>query len=140
MLDKRGVSSSNLLRPTILCVNHGTAPKGDADCGVIHFDDLDSGHAWNLVFGVDWPAVQVFWGISSAGRAPGLQPGGHRFEPGILHHCFWLHDSLRGREASSLTTEYPAIGSSLITHTQCASAYLVKLLRAYGECLGANSR
>ena len=40
----------------------------------------------------------------------------------------------------SLTTEYPAIGSSLITHTQCASAYLVKLLRAYGECLGANSR
>jgi hypothetical protein len=26
-----------------------------------------------------------FRGISSAGRAPGLQPGGHRFEPGILH-------------------------------------------------------
>ena len=26
-----------------------------------------------------------FGGISSAGRAPGLQPGGHRFEPGILH-------------------------------------------------------
>jgi hypothetical protein len=25
-----------------------------------------------------------FRGISSAGRAPGLQPGGHRFEPGIL--------------------------------------------------------
>ena len=24
-------------------------------------------------------------GISSAGRAPGLQPGGHRFDPGILH-------------------------------------------------------
>ena len=31
-------------------------------------------------------APQVkFRGISSAGRAPGLQPGGHRFEPGILH-------------------------------------------------------
>ncbi len=30
------------------------------------------------------PPGQV-WGISSAGRAPGLQPGGHRFEPGILH-------------------------------------------------------
>ena len=29
---------------------------------------------------------QVVRGISSAGRAPGLQPGGHRFEPGILHH------------------------------------------------------
>src|SRR6188508_1794148 len=30
-------------------------------------------------------AVERLWGISSAGRAPGLQPGGHRFEPGILH-------------------------------------------------------
>ena len=28
---------------------------------------------------------KIFRGISSAGRAPGLQPGGHRFEPGILH-------------------------------------------------------
>src|ERR1700731_3957449 len=25
------------------------------------------------------------WGCSSAGRAPGLQPGGHRFDPGQLH-------------------------------------------------------
>ena len=24
-------------------------------------------------------------GCSSAGRAPGLQPGGHRFDPGQLH-------------------------------------------------------
>src|SRR3954452_3445066 len=24
-------------------------------------------------------------GVSSAGRAPGLQPGGHRFDPGTLH-------------------------------------------------------
>jgi hypothetical protein len=29
--------------------------------------------------------LNALWGISSAGRAPGLQPGGHRFEPGILH-------------------------------------------------------
>ena len=25
-------------------------------------------------------------GVSSAGRAPALQAGGHRFEPGTLHH------------------------------------------------------
>ena len=25
------------------------------------------------------------WGISSAGRAPALQAGGHRFESDILH-------------------------------------------------------
>src|SRR5271165_6998986 len=31
------------------------------------------------------------WGCSSAGRAPGLQPGGHRFDPGQLHqiHRRW---------------------------------------------------
>ena len=26
------------------------------------------------------------WGISSVGRAPALQAGGHWFEPSILHH------------------------------------------------------
>ena len=25
-------------------------------------------------------------GVSSAGRAPALQAGGHRFDPGTLHH------------------------------------------------------
>ena len=27
-----------------------------------------------------------YWGISSAGRAPALHAGGHRFDPVILHH------------------------------------------------------
>ncbi len=27
-----------------------------------------------------------FWGLSSAGRAPALQAGGHRFDPDRLHH------------------------------------------------------
>ena len=26
------------------------------------------------------------WGVSSAGRAPALQAGGHRFDPGTLHY------------------------------------------------------
>src|SRR5437899_13019224 len=45
---------------------------------------------WLLVVG-RWPTTKderpttEFWGCSSAGRAPGLQPGGHRFEPGQLH-------------------------------------------------------
>jgi hypothetical protein len=33
-------------------------------------------------------ATPIVRGISSAGRAPGLQPGGHRFEPGILHFVY----------------------------------------------------
>ena len=28
----------------------------------------------------------LIWGISSAGRAPALHAGGHRFDPVILHH------------------------------------------------------
>ena len=28
----------------------------------------------------------MIWGVSSAGRAPALQAGGHRFDPGTLHH------------------------------------------------------
>ena len=31
------------------------------------------------------PLSPMIWGISSAGRAPALQAGGHRFEPDILH-------------------------------------------------------
>ena len=31
------------------------------------------------------PARVTFWGISSAGRAPALQAGGHRFDSVILH-------------------------------------------------------
>ena len=29
--------------------------------------------------------VSTTWGVSSAGRAPALQAGGHRFDPGTLH-------------------------------------------------------
>ena len=32
------------------------------------------------------PWVPISWGISSAGRAPALQAGGHRFDPVMLHH------------------------------------------------------
>ena len=30
--------------------------------------------------------ISRIWGVSSAGRAPALQAGGHRFDPGTLHH------------------------------------------------------
>ena len=33
------------------------------------------------------------WGYSSAGRAPALQAGGHRFDPVYLHHYKWAHSS-----------------------------------------------
>ena len=30
--------------------------------------------------------MSQIWGYSSAGRAPALQAGGHRFDPDYLHH------------------------------------------------------
>ncbi len=33
----------------------------------------------------DVSTLSVAWGVSSAGRAPALQAGGHRFDPGTLH-------------------------------------------------------
>ncbi len=45
---------------------------------------------WFLVF-VETGNVKletIFRGCSSAGRAPGLQPGGHRFDPGQLHQRY----------------------------------------------------
>ena len=37
-----------------------------------------------IVFRV-WVGPMPVWGYSSVGRAPALQAGGHRFEPGYLH-------------------------------------------------------
>ena len=31
--------------------------------------------------------LNTLWGVSSAGRAPALQAGGHRFDPGTLHQA-----------------------------------------------------
>ena len=35
----------------------------------------------------------LIWGCSSAGRAPALHAGGHRFDPDTLHHDNILKDS-----------------------------------------------
>ena len=38
------------------------------------------------LFTVHYYLLLQIWGVSSAGRAPALQAGGHRFDPGTLHH------------------------------------------------------
>ena len=37
------------------------------------------------MFNLEGTRPSVLWGFSSAGRAPALQAGGHRFESGNLH-------------------------------------------------------
>ncbi len=39
------------------------------------------------------PPFLVFWGISSAGRAPALHAGGQGFESPILHHFVYSTDT-----------------------------------------------
>jgi hypothetical protein len=36
-----------------------------------------------------WRRAETVRGLSSAGRAPALQAGCHRFDPDRLHHSFW---------------------------------------------------
>ena len=87
---------------------------------------ISVGSVVQIYSGPPFPRTALFRGISSAGRAPGLQPGGHRFEPGILHFALVSGSApgialertvaTRSREAPpiavvSLTIEYPANGS-----------------------------
>ena len=46
--------------------------------------------------------MDPIWGVSSAGRAPALQAGGHRFDPGTLHQkSFGASGEKRLTEAST---------------------------------------
>src|SRR6266700_3399476 len=49
-----------------------------------------AGSSWLVAFAVSQrlQAASGVRGCSSAGRAPGLQPGGHRFDPGQLHQRY----------------------------------------------------
>ena len=92
------------------------------------------------------------WGCSSAGRAPGLQPGGQRFDPAHLHQGWgwpghWPPAAFLGfrAEASSapcsLTTESRELAETGSVELRSElSQVSVKLLRAYGGCLGASRR
>ena len=52
-------------------------------------------------FGPPLQKEEPLWGVSSAGRAPALQAGGHRFDPGTLHHKKLTEVASRG--ATSLS-------------------------------------
>jgi hypothetical protein len=50
-------------------------------CGLI----VDLGFEFEVLLRLAW-----LRGFSSAGRAPALQAGGHRFDPDKLHHSWWF--------------------------------------------------
>ena len=62
-------------------------------------DDRLSGIASQYPAGVWQFAVQItFRGVSSAGRAPALQAGGHRFDPDTLHQQLFCRAKGAGRQ------------------------------------------
>ena len=86
--DKREVGSSSLPRPTSEASVVRPVLRGQC-CWSPHFRRRPSGAfrpiAVERAAGRAAPREgALLGGISSVGRAPGLQLGGHRFEPGIL--------------------------------------------------------
>ena len=47
------------------------------------------------------------WGVSSAGSAPALQAGGHRFDPGTLHQRNNAECRIENAERGKRLTEVP---------------------------------
>ena len=86
-------------------------------------------------------------GFSSVGRAPGLQPGGHRFDPVKLHidDSAELSRSLTSWEKVIKYLMYLYMSSRILCALDIRIYkdkinYLIKLLRAYGGCLGTRRR
>ena len=52
------------------------------------------------------PIRVVLWGVSSAGRAPALQAGGHRFEPCRSHQCGGIPEWPKGTDCKSAGTAF----------------------------------
>ena len=69
--------------------------------------------AGNLAFPQEsesWPTTSknLIWGVSSAGRAPALQAGGHRFDPGTLHHKKLTEVPLQEETSLNFLKEIPS--------------------------------
>ena len=76
------------------------------------------------------PIRPMLWGCSSAGRAPALQAGGHRFDPVHLHQ---LKFQTQSESFESLNVIFDKQGEE-------QEVRKVKVRRAYGECLGIRRR
>ena len=62
-----------------------------------------------LVAGVSATSGWILGGISSVGRAPALQAGGHRFEPGILQRPAPFRPRMTGKLADPESVWAPAV-------------------------------
>ncbi len=82
--------------------------SGAASCGREHRSARNSRQ---MAAGVE------FRGCSSAGRAPALQAGGHRFEPVHLHHSFGVEEG----SWSSRKKQFRCCANDIVGHPARAS-------------------
>ena len=97
-----------------------------------------SAHASKRSTGAFRREADGMWGLSSAGRAPDLHSGGHRFDPGRLHHVLrralpvkslqWS-DFSKTCQAAMLRGRQPWIASGYRRATHAAFA-----ARHFGSC------
>ena len=67
-----------------------------------------------------------FRGVSSAGRAPALQAGGHRFDPDTLHHVHFAKQSRRINPP-----RFEATGHFACKVTECGHDLIVMYPQGY---------
>ena len=89
------------------------------------------------------PDPPSLWGCSSAGRAPALQAGGHRFDPGQLHHSGCRKQMMAGlyraavgrgsRGVKAQTREQPAVPDD------GGAGFWFTALRQAANSIGSNS-
>ena len=74
----------------------------------------------------------IIWGCSSAGRAPALQAGGHRFEPVHLHQRFETADKTRTERSESRELYTRGTGESLGSERGPDEGQLAVFCRKHG--------
>ena len=80
------------------------------------------------------------WGVSSAGRAPALQAGGHRFDPGTLHQkkfldmgqqLSWLEHTTDNREVDGSSPFWPTTSKKRLTEASKKLEVSLSLLKRF---------
>ena len=74
----------------------------------------------------------MFWGISSVGRAPALQAGGHEFDSRILHFSSGSCCVTIKYSSLAQSVEHAAVNRSVVGSSPTGGAYKTRKFNLYG--------
>ena len=72
------------------------------------------------------------WGISSVGRAPALQAGGHEFDSRILHLAVKTAENLIRYSSLAQSVEHSAVNRSVVGSSPTGGAHKARKFNVYG--------